>query len=73
MEIRKAVPSDANEVARLQVTTWRSAYSGIISVWTLEKNPSVEFYRKMGGIQVGKKDTGIGDEIHAEIGFGWPR
>ena len=30
MSVRDAVPSDADEVGRIQLTTWRTAYSGLV-------------------------------------------
>lgn len=41
-------------------------------VWTLEQNPSVGFYKHLGGIQVARKSIQIGGVDLPEIAFGWP-
>ncbi|NLY44509.1 MAG: GNAT family N-acetyltransferase [Tissierella sp.] len=38
-------------------------------VWGLKENPSVEFYKKIGGEIRFKKDIEIGGQILEEIGF----
>ena len=41
-------------------------------LWVLEDNiPSREFYKKMGGILVGKKEQEIGNKIYSEVSFGY--
>jgi ribosomal protein S18 acetylase RimI-like enzyme len=41
-------------------------------VWVLEQNPSVGFYKKLGGIQVAEKSVEIGGTLLPEVAFGWP-
>lgn len=38
-------------------------------IWALKENPSVEFYKKIGGEIGFKKDIKIGEQILEEIGF----
>ena len=41
-------------------------------LWCLEGNaPTIEFYKKMGGKQLGKKAHEIGNEPYNEVGFGY--
>jgi len=41
-------------------------------LWCLEGNaPTIEFYKKMGGKQLGKKVHKIGNEPYNEVGFGY--
>lgn len=38
-------------------------------IWALKENPSVEFYKKIGGKIRFKKDIKIGEQVLEEIGF----
>lgn len=40
-------------------------------VWALEKNSACDFYRRMGGVQVGEQTIEIGGAVLPEIAFGW--
>ncbi len=40
-------------------------------VWVLEQNPSVGFYRQLGGVQVAQQMIQIGGVDLSEIAFGW--
>ena len=41
-------------------------------VWVLEANPSVSFYKHLGGIPVSQKLIEIGGADLSELAFGWP-
>jgi GNAT superfamily N-acetyltransferase len=41
-------------------------------VWVLEQNPSVGFYKRLGGVQVAQQSVEIGGVRLPEIAFGWP-
>ncbi len=43
-----------------------------MTVWVLEQNPAVGFYRRMGGLQVGQQKIEIGGVQLDEVAFGWP-
>jgi len=50
---------------------WNKGKTKMI-LWVLEDNlPSIEFYKKMGGKIVSKKEQKIGNEILSEISFGY--
>ena len=41
-------------------------------LWVLEENkPSIKFYKKMGGILIGRKEIEIGNETLIEVSFGY--
>ncbi|TVX94607.1 GNAT family N-acetyltransferase [Paenibacillus agilis] len=40
-------------------------------VWVLEANPSLGFYKKMGGQYISQKEIKIGGETLIEVAFGW--
>ncbi|NYF78856.1 GNAT family N-acetyltransferase [Granulicella arctica] len=40
-------------------------------VWVLEQNPSVSFYKSLGGVQVAQKSVEIGGVYLPEIACGW--
>ena len=40
--------------------------------WVLETNPSVSFYKRLGGILVADKLIQIGGADLVEVAFGWP-
>ncbi|MCP1307336.1 GNAT family N-acetyltransferase [Paenibacillus tyrfis] len=40
-------------------------------LWVLEDNPSMEFYKKLGGQYIGKKEIQIGEDKLTEIALGW--
>jgi len=42
-----------------------------LMVWVLEQNPSIGFYKKMGGEYITKKEIKIGEETLIETAFGW--
>ncbi|PYI54251.1 GNAT family N-acetyltransferase [Paenibacillus flagellatus] len=42
-------------------------------VWVLERNRAVAFYRKLGGERFLRKEERIGEELLAEVAFGWKR
>ncbi|MGM0437027.1 MAG: N-acetyltransferase family protein [Bacillota bacterium] len=42
-----------------------------IYVWVLKDNPSVEFYKKMGGKKIRDSKIEIADNLYEEIAFGW--
>nr|WP_252263676.1 GNAT family N-acetyltransferase [Paracidobacterium acidisoli] len=44
-----------------------------LAVWVLERNPSREFYARLGGIPIARQSIDIGGESFEEIAFGWPR
>lgn len=41
-------------------------------VWVLEKNPAVEFYRRLGAISIARKKIEIGGIELDEAALGWP-
>jgi L-amino acid N-acyltransferase YncA len=41
-------------------------------VWVLEANPSLSFYKHLGGIQISQKIIEIGGVDLPELAFGWP-
>ena len=41
-------------------------------IWVLETNPSIGFYRRLGGSQVAEKHIEIGGAQLKEVAFGWP-
>ena len=41
-------------------------------IWVLETNPSIGFYRRLGGSQVAEKQIEIGGSQLIEVAFGWP-
>jgi GNAT superfamily N-acetyltransferase len=46
---------------------------GSLLVWVLEQNPSVGFYKHLGGVKVAQKSVQIGGVDLPEIALGWPR
>jgi GNAT superfamily N-acetyltransferase len=42
-----------------------------LMLWVLQQNPSVDFYKKIGGRSFTNKDITIGDQTLAELGIGW--
>lgn len=42
-----------------------------IMVWVLERNPALQFYKKMGGEFIRKQEIKIGEEILIETAIGW--
>jgi GNAT superfamily N-acetyltransferase len=40
-------------------------------IWVLEKNPSKNFYERMGGKQFAQEQIKIGNESHVEVAYGW--
>lgn len=40
-------------------------------VWVLERNPAVDFYKRLGAKPFTRKEIRIGDEVLIEIGLGW--
>jgi len=40
-------------------------------VWVLEQNPAIEFYRKLGGIPIDRKELRIGEQALIETALGW--
>ena len=40
-------------------------------IWALEENPACAFYRRIGGVEVGRKTTEIGGRVLVELGFGY--
>lgn len=53
------------------VDTLRSYTSNSLMVWVLERNPSIEFYKRLGGQYITKKEIKIGDNIVTEVALGW--
>jgi hypothetical protein len=41
-------------------------------VWVLEENPSVSFYKCLGGIEEAHKTIILGGKDLQEVAFGWP-
>ncbi|HUX51328.1 MAG TPA: GNAT family N-acetyltransferase [Spirochaetia bacterium] len=60
-----------NRLLRAAADALRSAGYGSLVIWVLKGNPAVEFYRKMGGMQVAEKTTPLGDTHYPEVAFGW--
>ena len=60
-----------NRLLRAVADALHSAGSGSLVIWVLKGNPAVEFYRKMGGMQVAEKTTPLGDTRYPEVAFGW--
>jgi GNAT superfamily N-acetyltransferase len=42
-----------------------------MTVWVLEQNPAVGFYRRVGGVEVGRQKIEIGGVQLDEVAFGW--
>jgi ribosomal protein S18 acetylase RimI-like enzyme len=42
-----------------------------VMVWVLEENPSLQFYIKLGGQIIRKKEIKIGEEMLIEVAIGW--
>jgi GNAT superfamily N-acetyltransferase len=42
-----------------------------LMVWVLERNPSMEFYKKLGGQYITKKEINIGVDALIEAALGW--
>ncbi|WP_314589866.1 GNAT family N-acetyltransferase [Paenibacillus terrigena] len=40
-------------------------------VWVLADNPSLPFYKKLGGQVISSKEIKIGEELHTEVALGW--
>jgi GNAT superfamily N-acetyltransferase len=40
--------------------------------WVLEANPSVSFYRRLGGVLAARAEIRIGGVLLPELAFGWP-
>ena len=51
----------------LRASHWRS-----LIAWVLARNPSIGFYRRLGGSQVAEKQIEIGGVQLAEVAFCWP-
>jgi hypothetical protein len=51
---------------RLRVRGFRG-----VLVWVLEQNPSMGFYKRLGGMQVAEKSVAIGGVLLPEVAFGW--
>lgn len=49
----------------------RAADLGRFLVWVLTDNPYAEFYRKLGGIEIGRKNLVIGGKELEETAYGW--
>jgi GNAT superfamily N-acetyltransferase len=43
-----------------------------MAVWVLEDNPSVAFYKRIGGIPVTQRFIDVGGVALPELAFGWP-
>lgn len=44
---------------------------GSMVVWVLERNPAVAFYKRLGGLEAGRKQIEIGGAELVEIALGW--
>lgn len=53
------------------VETLRSERLNSFMVWVLERNPSIGFYKSLGGQYITKKELKIGDDIVTEVALGW--
>ncbi|MCR8843321.1 GNAT family N-acetyltransferase [Paenibacillus sp. SC116] len=49
----------------------RSDHYHSMMVWVLEANPSLEFYKRMGGQYIAQKEITIGGETLIEVALGW--
>lgn len=41
------------------------------AIWALEANPACDFYRRLGGIEIARKQLEIGGKALSELGFGF--
>jgi len=53
------------------VETLRSKPLNSLMVWVLERNPSIDFYKRLGGQFITKKEIKIGENIVTEVALGW--
>lgn len=53
------------------VETLKSNKLNSLMVWVLERNPSIDFYKRLGGQYITKKEIKIGDNIVTEVALGW--
>lgn len=53
------------------VETFKETGSKSMLLWVLEENPSVQFYKKMGGEIISRQELFIGDVPVMEISLGW--
>jgi len=44
-----------------------------LMLWVLEENPSIHFYKRLGGQYITKKEIQIGEDKFTEIALGWKR
>lgn len=63
--------SHGKKLINTLVHHFRSKNYHSVMVWVLEQNPSIEFYRKLGGQFIRKQKIKIGEEMLVEVALGW--
>jgi ribosomal protein S18 acetylase RimI-like enzyme len=59
-------------LAQAVFTRLRAAGQVPFIIWALRENlPACEFYRRLGGVEVGRKTIEIGGKVLEEVGFGY--
>ncbi len=59
------------ELVRAAADHLRAAGYKSLMVWVLERNPSIAFYKRLGGVELGRKDIIIGEDRLIEVALGW--